>query len=532
MEGGINLLALALACALPFALFASRVIVRRQRGALYNDLVAVLYPDNEAALPLLELVRSKYDTGLAKTANGVGGARREPRGLILTATLFAFFSYLGFTLLLTPKSDLFTPGSAGSSPLALGLYDALIWSGGLSLAGVDEAKRVSAVASVAVAAFLGAYVTATTVLIRQLLNYELGAISFLRSTFQLLLGVTVATVGFRALSPLIGAVPQIFGAPATPPGVEPTWWLGAAFLVGLAPEAGLSWIASQLKLNLQKRIDLASLDLVSVTPVEVIDGIDSATRFRLEENNIIDIQNLATANPVELYVETPYGFLRVFDWVLQAQLCAVVGVEAFHVLRTHHIRTIFDLERAVLPEDAPPNYVLAIGAVLFEHASETFKKQIQAAGGTLDVDVIRHAVGISCDDLHVHRLRALWQQVMARSGAREARWLYRRGPLPGDIWTPSAIETARQAINLAEAAADQFRSQKGDDPPRLERLETAALNALKAALALAPELRPLIAEKLKGAGDSPLAYFGAIAEFKQLVEDPGASSEARKGQDG
>ena len=47
--------------------------------------------------------------------------------------------------------------------------------------------------------FLGAYVAASQYLIRQLLNYELEAISFLRCAFQLGMGVIVSVVAYRAI---------------------------------------------------------------------------------------------------------------------------------------------------------------------------------------------------------------------------------------------------------------------------------------------------------------------------------------------
>jgi hypothetical protein len=210
-------------------------------------------------------------------------------------------------------------------------------------------------------------------------------------------------------------------------------WLGIAFFLGMAPQAGISWLSTRLKLTLEKRINLDSLESAKIIPLEIIDGIDSTTKFRLDEANVHDVQNLATRNPIELYIETPYTILQVFDWVLQAQLCLVVGPDAFQRLRQHRIRTIFDLERAVLADGAPEAYVQAVGEVIFFGADAAFLSRIGGPEAPLSPDIVRHAVAVMCDDLHVHRLRALWKLILIRSGDSEQQaWLYRKGHLPGD----------------------------------------------------------------------------------------------------
>jgi hypothetical protein len=102
---------------------------------------------------------------------------------------------------------------------------------------------------------------------------------------------------------------------------------------------------------------------------EIIEGIDFSKRIRLEENNINDVQNLATANPIMLYVETPFTFMECFDWIAQAQLCGLVGGDRFIELRRRNIRTVFDLRSAVL-DNPPPQLLDAIAAVLFARAKD------------------------------------------------------------------------------------------------------------------------------------------------------------------
>ncbi len=428
-EGSRAAVPLFLALALPVTLFVCRSVVRSQRSATYDDLVRALYPEGGAEeLPQLDLVRSKYATSRTRRAehrDPTDQGRTYQNVLILTLAtyLFAAFSFIGFQLLLTPKACLFAAKCA-ALPDTPWIQDSLAWSATIP-AGAAVSQDLVYSVTIAAVGFLGAYIATTQFLIRQLLNYELGAVSFMRSAFQLLLGFTVPLVAFRVASAI--DLPFETGVSTFP------FWLGTAFFLGMAPQAGISWLSGRLKLTLEKRVNLDSLESVRIIPVEVIDGIDSTTKYRLDEANVNDVQNLATRNPIELYVETPYTLLQVFDWVLQAQLCLVLGADTFQKVRQHRIRTIFDLERAVLADGAPETYVVAIGDVIFSGADPAFLAKIGGTSGAIDGDIVRHAVAVMCDDLHVHRLRALWKRILLRSADHENQpWLYRTGALPGD----------------------------------------------------------------------------------------------------
>jgi hypothetical protein len=223
-------------------------------------------------------------------------------------------------------------------------------------------------------------------------------------------------------------------------------WLIIAFALGFIPDAALQFVLQRAGLSFKERY--ADLDPhAKLVPVTLIDGIDNFIAFRLEEANIFDVQNLATANPIMLHIESPFGIYETIDWVAQAQLCTVTGPDRFLLLKTLNIRTIFDLERAVmphvpdpnapagtLPPPAPPDdVVLAIGELLVRDSERDKAMRTQlalgpsvgegrdGARGKPSVTETQHMVAVMIDDLHVHRLRQIWKHIVGELGGANAR---------------------------------------------------------------------------------------------------------------
>lgn len=512
--------ALLAASLVPLALLATRNELRRVRFRLVEELRDTLFK-GEANLPQLELASARYRA----EADHAGQTRQSLVRVWTGAVIFVTISFVGFCLLLVPRASLLSI-AADSFPR---ITDALLWGAQSPTPPLDELARTVTILGVA---FLGGYVFQIRYLMTATLNQELSALAFVRATIYILQGMIVALIIYRVESALV-----------TPTGGWFATALAVAFVIGFFPNIGLARIAKLAGIR-KKDVDQKALDDSKIIPLEVIEGIDAEIAYRLEESNLRDVQNLATVNPISLYAETPYALLEIFDWVLQAQLCANVGTEAFTALKKHKIRTIFDLERAVLADGAPVDYVRALGAVIFETAVPAFRERVglppsaaamPAAGAQISTETVRHAAAIMGDDLHVHRLRVLWRiMIRTTAGVREgdSPWLYETGPLPGDAHFSQATLTApaEEWLRLSTHYASEYATltAASADEPALTAKRAQSLDAARRAIGADSAARERLRRLwnptyLRKRGDeNALELFFTDPEFAKLL-DPIAS---------
>ncbi|NUU44234.1 hypothetical protein [Tardiphaga robiniae] len=428
-----GLFAAVVAIVIPLTLLVMREVIRRRRSTMLTDLLETLFKDNPD-IPTIEFARNKYGVRSSELRNAPGSelsnhdsqlaaaSLTRTRTLLLSAVPYLLFSIAGFLLLIVPICALISDGTCGGRLIVPTLF----WTDE-QVTGADLTAKLLNSASIVGAAFLGGYLFTLRLLLRAVMNFELNPITWLRSAVHLIGGAIIALLLYRTLSgtPYLSNLIQL--APGAPAETSLRLWLAIAFVAGYVPDFGMVTLIRYLQINYLKPIDSEVLKSAATVPIEVIDGIDYDTRYRLEETNIVDIQNLATANPILLFVETPYGLYQSFDWVLQAQLCLVVGPRIFFELKKHNIRTILDLERAVLGDGAPDAYVHMIGSVVFSDAAPAQRGLITKKAATaetapeLDIPSIRHAVMVMADDLHVHRLRQLWNEIRKKLGEE---WIY------------------------------------------------------------------------------------------------------------
>jgi hypothetical protein len=248
------------------------------------------------------------------------------------------------------------------------------------------------------------------------------------------------------------------GAAASQQGQIPKIWLALAFAIGFIPDASFSWFLRRTRLVFSKRHTKAA-NHAAATPLTIIDGIDFATAFLLEEGGTANVQTLAAANPIMLHVETAYCIFPIMDWIGQAQLCAAVGPERFLLFRTINVRTIFDLERAVLDHASPAGLKQIAGAILLAHGTaktsllrdfgvrpldvvhRDFDKALTA---WVNIEVVEHLVRVIMDSLYIHRFRLLWRDIEA------------------SLTPPETVKPQRTASKFVTAAPSQSNGGSRD----------------------------------------------------------------------
>jgi hypothetical protein len=136
-------------------------------------------------------------------------------------------------------------------------------------------------------------------------------------------------------------------------------------------------------------------------PLDLIDGIDPSIKFRLNQFEIVDVQNLATTNPIVLYVETPYELLEIFDWIAQAQLLIELGPVDYLNARERGIRDIIGFLK--LGRDKAGLSVLQ-PLLLSKEVTE------KAAVDKIVIDdMLQAKLGSISEKLHVRNLESWWK---------------------------------------------------------------------------------------------------------------------------
>ena len=301
---------------IPLSIFVGRRNVRVRRLQLLNNFERVLFPASglRSLPPGFEMIRARYLGAENVTAWRRIVAWLQELGIyVLPTTVFVLVSACGFGLLVQLGGDWLTA--------------AKILLQGLQTGASDGSDFAAATGLVVGAGFVGAYVWSVNYLILRIANFDLSPLSFLSTSAHILMTVFVAWV-----------LRQVVAAPA-PGGMAVAVLLGIAFLSGLYPLLGLNVLIDRLPSWLRFKRDVAEAGQIGRSfPLDLIDGIDPSIRFRLNELDFGDVQNLATANPVELFVETPYSFGQIIDWMAQAQLLAELGPQGFLDARRHGVR--------------------------------------------------------------------------------------------------------------------------------------------------------------------------------------------------
>lgn len=158
-------------------------------------------------------------------------------------------------------------------------------------------------------AYLGATLFSYGHMLRRLYVWDLTTQVFWAALHRTWLVLAVACV---SVSPL---------TPATS-GYQSTTYV-AFFAIGFIINEVLAWMIERARKHFQiKRLQVQEL------PLSLVHGINFWHEFRLEEEGIENVQNLATCDVVELTISTRYNLRTLIDWVDQAILVHRMGEKA------------------------------------------------------------------------------------------------------------------------------------------------------------------------------------------------------------
>jgi len=225
-------------------------------------------------------------------------------------------------------------------------------------------------------AFLGAYFYILQMLVRRYFQNDLKTSAYISSTVRIIVVVLLVLV--------IDLVWNDAGY---------TVQLSAlAFIIGVFPHIG--WQALQSLAKLPMKLVIPSLK--QKFPLSKLDGLNIWYESRLLEEGIEDMQNLATANLVDVMLNTRIPVERLIDWVDQSILYlhmsdgnSAQGEKNIELLRMYGIRTATDLidvcssvnndlrmklERLLNTDDNEPSIVLSILAT-FDNEPNLIKVQ-------------------------------------------------------------------------------------------------------------------------------------------------------------
>jgi hypothetical protein len=252
--------------------------------------------------------------------------------------------------------------------------------------------------------FVGAYLFTLQVLIRRYFQADLKASAYVNAVTRVVSALIVVPVMNDALLQV----------------ASPQTRVGVAFVVGFFPLVGLQALEKAAALALRTLVPSLRNDY----PLSDLDGVSVWYEARLLELGIEDMENLATANLVDVILHSQVPVARLVDWVDQAHLYLHLEPRANdggtrQVLRRLGIRTATALEDALRPS---PNGTPLAGGLVPPEANQELLDNLRCAlnRGGLSPSVTTAMLKTFDNDpnlRHVRKWKEDWSRPQHRSFA-------------------------------------------------------------------------------------------------------------------
>lgn len=157
-------------------------------------------------------------------------------------------------------------------------------------------------------AFLGAYFFSLQMLFRRYFRRDLGSNAYAGIVLRIVLAIIGIWVAMEALQVLT-------------PNISDSALLVMGFIIGVFPQVALQVVFAAGRKIFQFTVP----SMRSKLPISDLDGLTVWNATRFEEEGIDNIPNMATADFVELLINTKFPLARVIDWVDQAILYTQLG---------------------------------------------------------------------------------------------------------------------------------------------------------------------------------------------------------------
>ncbi len=201
--------------------------------------------------------------------------------------------------------------------------------------------------------FLGAYLFTVQTITRRFLTSDLNPESYMQVASRTIVAVIVAAI-FSMAFPIQNEAANLGG------GVLLATLYTLAFVIGIFPENGMSWILSFAR----RYFPSDTSDKEPSYELQTLQGLNRWHAIRLNVEGIDNVHNLANVDVSDLVQRTQFSVQQIFDWIDQAVLLIhLSSLDEFRSVQGLGIRGLSDFQAAYQNSETAQALEVALKAV-------------------------------------------------------------------------------------------------------------------------------------------------------------------------